>query len=100
MDESAEGIKERRLNIATSNQQLAMTSMNNLALLLNDVLKQLQDQMASMAKSGKKQKGNKKTPGLSELQQQLNNKIQQLQQSGKSGKELSEELAKLAAEQE
>ena len=31
---------------------------------------------------------------------QLNNEIQDLQQSGKSGRELSEELAKLAAEQE
>jgi hypothetical protein len=99
MDESVQGIRNRRLNVATGNQQLAMTSMNNLALLLNDVLKQMQNQMAQ-AKSGKKQKSKQKNPGLSQLQQQLNEKIQQLQKSGKSGRELSEELAKLAAEQE
>jgi hypothetical protein len=99
MDESVKGIKNRRLNIATGNQQLAMTSMNNLALLLNDVLKQMQNQM-SQAKSGKQQKSKQKNPGLSQLQQQLNEKIQQLQKGGKSGRELSEELAKLAAEQE
>jgi chromosome segregation ATPase len=100
MDESSEGIKQRRLSLATGNQQLAMTSMNNLALLLNDVMKQLQDQMAQAMSGKKKQKGNQKMPGMSELQKQLNDKIQQLQQSGKSGRELSEELAKLAAEQE
>lgn len=99
MDESVQGIRNRRLNVATGNQQLAMTSMNNLALLLNDVLKQMQNQM-SQAKSGKQQKSKQKNPGLSQLQQQLNEKIQQLQKSGKSGRELSEELAKLAAEQE
>lgn len=99
MDESVQGIRNRRLNVATGNQQLAMTSMNNLALLLNDVLKQMQNQM-SQAKSGKQQKSKQKSPGLSQLQQQLNEKIQQLQKSGKSGRELSEELARLAAEQE
>jgi uncharacterized phage infection (PIP) family protein YhgE len=37
---------------------------------------------------------------MSELQQQLSEKIQQLKKSGKSGRQLSEELAKMAAEQE
>ncbi len=39
-------------------------------------------------------------PGLGELQQQLNERIEQLKNSGKSGREMSEELAKMAAEQE
>jgi hypothetical protein len=34
------------------------------------------------------------------MQQQLNNKIEQLKNSGKGGRELSEELAEMAAEQE
>lgn len=38
--------------------------------------------------------------GLSELQQQLSEQIKELKRSGKSGRELSEELAKLAAQQE
>jgi len=102
MDESSRGIKERRLNIATGEQQLAMTSMNNLALMLNDALKQMQEQLAK-AKAGMSKKpkpGKKQQPGLSQLQQQLNQQIQQLKQSGKSGRELSEELAKMAAQQE
>jgi hypothetical protein len=45
-----------------------------------------------------KQKGQK--PSLSQMQQQLNQKIQELKGSGKSGRQLSEELAEMAAEQE
>jgi len=40
------------------------------------------------------------TPSLSELQKQLNQQIEQLKRSGKTGRKLSEELAKLAADQE
>ncbi len=101
MDESSRGIKERRLSIATGEQQLAMTSMNNLALMLNDALKQMQQQMMQMKQGkGKPKPGQKQQPGMSELQQQLNKQIQDLKQSGKSGRQLSEELAKVAAQQE
>lgn len=103
MEESVEAIRQRRQGVAAGKQQLAMTSMNNLALLLSDVLKQMQDQMAqSKPGSGKPKKGKKKSPGgsMSELQKQLNKKIEDLKKSGKSGRELSEELGKLASEQE
>ncbi len=100
MDESMDAIKKRTPEIAASKQQFAMTSINNLALLLNDILKQMQQQM-SQSMSGKqmseKQGG---SPKLSELQKQLNKKIENLKKSGKTGRQLSEELAKLAAEQE
>lgn len=100
MDESTDMIKRRRLSVATGKQQFAMTSMNNLALLLNDVMKQMQNSMASaMSKPQKGQKGKPK-PNLGQLQKSLNQKIQQLKKSGKQGRKLSEELAKLAAEQE
>jgi septal ring factor EnvC (AmiA/AmiB activator) len=59
----------------------------------------MQQQMA-MAQGGKPKKGQKNTPGLSELQRQLNQQIENLKKSGKSGRALSEELAKLAAQQE
>jgi len=100
IDESILGIKQRKINIATSKQQLSMTSMNNLALMLDDVLQKMQkqsQQQASGKKSGKKKKGSK---GISDMQKQLNQKIQELKQGGLSGKQLSEELAKLAQEQE
>jgi hypothetical protein len=100
MDESMDAIKKRTPEIAASKQQFSMTSINNLALLLNDILKQMQQQM-SQSMSGKqmseKQGG---SPKLSDLQKQLNKKIENLKKSGKSGRQLSEELAKLAAEQE
>ena len=92
------GIKPRLL---VSNS-FAMTSMNNLALLLDDVLQNMQQAMADATgtpKAGQK-KGQKNMPGLSDLQQELNKRIEDLKKSGKSGRELSEELAKLAAQQE
>jgi hypothetical protein len=102
IDESLDNLKKRKPAVAASKQQFAMKSMNELALLLNDVLKQMQEQMANAKGTGKNSKGKKKNsnPGLSELQKQLNQQIQQLMQSGKTGKELSEGLAELAAKQE
>lgn len=104
MDESVRYIRERRIPQATSKQQFAMSSVNNLALLLSDVLKQMQENMSSMmmasGKKGKKpQKGNMPMPGLGKQQQQLNQQMQKLSQSGQGGREMSEELARLAAEQ-
>lgn len=102
IEASLQGLKDRRKSEATTHQQYAMTSINNLALLLDDVLQQMQQQMAdAMGKPQKGQKGQKqKLPGMSELQKQLNKKIEDLKKSGKSGRPLSKELAELAAEQE
>lgn len=102
MDNSMKELSDRNIPRANAQQQLSMTSMNNLALMLNDALKQMQQAMQQMQGSmAGKQKGAKPKPGgLGELQQQLNEKIENLKKGGKSGKALSEELAKLAAEQE
>ncbi|KAA9332964.1 DUF4175 family protein [Hymenobacter busanensis] len=111
MDQAMEQLRQRNVGRATGNQQLAMTSMNNLALMLNDALKQMQEQMrqgqqaksSGSGKPGKKKKGQNpgSSPGqMGKLQEQLNQQIQQLQQSGKSGRQLSEELAKMAAQQQ
>ncbi|MCS6823399.1 MAG: DUF4175 family protein [Cytophagaceae bacterium] len=104
MDESLSAIKARRTDVAAGKQQFAMTSINNLALMLNESLKQMQQQMQQM-QSGQgtgqcKKPGKNKSPGLGELQKQLNQQIDQLRKSGKTGRELSEELARLAAQQE
>ncbi len=102
MDNSMKEIRDRNVSRATAQQQLAMTSMNNLALMLNDALKQMQQAIAQMQGSmAGKEKGNQKKPGgLGEMQDGLNKKLEELKKGGKSGKALSEELAKLAAEQE
>lgn len=102
MDESVQQLRERRLSQASARQQFAMTSINNLSLMLNDVFKQMQQAMSAMAMPGMSkpgQKGSKPSPGMSQMQQELNAKMQQLSQSGKSGRGLSEELSRLAAEQ-
>lgn len=108
MDESVVAIKARRADIAAGKQQMAMTSMNNLALLLSDVLKQMQEQQQEQqqqqanGKGNKKQKGKSKgnKPNLSQMQKNLNKKIDELKKSGMQGKQLSEELSKLARQQE
>ncbi len=102
MTESIDALRERNQAKAISAQQFSMTSMNNLALLLSDVLKQMQQQMAdAMGKPQKgKGKGKQQSMALGDLQKQLNEKISELKKSGKTGRALSEELAKLAAEQE
>jgi hypothetical protein len=111
MDESFMHIKQRDVPRATATQQQAMTSINNLALMLSDALQQMQNEMQQMqrpsqqsgsGKPGKKKgKGGSPAPGsLSKMQQQLNQQIQQLSQSGKTGRALSQELAKLAGQQQ
>lgn len=103
MDDGARFIKERKIPLATSKQQFAMTSMNNLALMLSDVLKQMQDSMASMMSmasgKGKPKKGSMPMPGMGQKQEQLNQQMQQLNQQGGQGQQLSEQLARMAAEQ-
>lgn len=111
MDESLDQIRQRNVARATGSQQMAMTSMNNLALMLNSALQQMQQeqresqsqqQQQGGGKPGrKKKKGQQAGEGqLGRMQQQLNQQIQQLQQSGKQGRALSEDLAKLAAQQQ
>ncbi len=87
-------LRERNKGKAMSHQQFAMTSVNNLALLLSDVLQQMQNAM-SMASGNPSEQ-----PSLSELQKQLGQQIEDLKKSGKTGRQLSEELARMAAEQE
>ena len=107
IDQSLENLGERRTPEANRNQQYAMTSMNNLALMLNEALDQLQNSM----KKGKGGSGKSKQPSLSQLnkmQQQLNQNMQKMRdqmqkqgnmsQSQRSG--MSEQLAKMAREQQ
>ncbi len=99
---------------AKTKQQYAMTSVNNLALMLSESLKQMQ-QNAQSKGSGKSGKKNPK-PGMSQgkmksirqLQEQMNKQLQQLKEGmpapGKQGsqgqKQMSEKFARMAAQQE
>lgn len=100
LDKAVENIKERKKSNASTDMQLSMTSINNLALMLNDHFDMMMDMMANAMPSMGKSKKDKGQKSLGEMQQKLNQQIEQIKNSGKGGRELSEELAKMAAEQE
>lgn len=119
MDRSISELAERKTGEATTKQQYVMTSLNNLALLLDEALQQMQQAMAnSMPGTGNCQKpGGKgqgkpgKKPGdkpgsMSQMQKALSKRLDELrkgmQQNGKAGPGrfgMSEQLARTAAEQ-
>jgi len=111
-----ESLGERRTPEANRNQQFAMTSMNNLALMLNEALDQLQ-QAQQNGKPGSKSKKKQSLSQLSKMQEQLNKNMQkaredmqkQGQKAGQQGKQeqgkgqgqgMSEQLARMAREQQ
>ncbi len=109
---SIDGMEKRRKSSALKSQQITMTSMNNLALLLGESLEQMQQQMMSMQSSGKsscpnpgKPGGSQQMKGMKGMQEQLNQQLQQLRdgkkpgKQGKKGQSMSESLARMAAEQ-
>lgn len=108
LDKSVENLAERATNQANMYQQLTMTSYNNLALLLDEVLQQMQQQMAqSMPGSQMCQKpgGNSELPSMGEMQKQLNEQLQkmkgEMQKGQQKGNEngMSQQLAEMAAKQ-
>jgi hypothetical protein len=114
MEEAVNHLNNRTVATAKTRQQYAMTSVNNLALMLSESLKQMQQNMQSKG-SGKSGKKSKK-PGMSQgkmksmrqLQEQMNKQLQEMregmQKTGKQGsqgqKQMSEKFARMAAQQE
>ncbi|WP_235324584.1 hypothetical protein [Pedobacter lusitanus] len=107
LDKSLENLADRRTYEAIKNQQYTMTSINNLALMLNEALEQLEKNKRN-SKSGGKGKGKQSMQQLQQMQQQLNKNMQQarqqLQKEGKQGNvpkgEMSENFAKMAQQQQ
>jgi hypothetical protein len=105
VDKSLENLGERNTSIANRNQQYAMTSINNLSLMLSEALSQLQNAQKN-SKGGGKSKGSMKE--LQQMQDQLNknmqNARQQMQKNGNQGKvpkgQMSQEFAKMAQQQQ
>ncbi len=110
--QSLDLLNERKRPQAASKQQYIMTSINNLALLLSEVLQQMQQNMnmqssSSCPNSNMQNQGQGK-PSMSELQKQLNKQLQQMKdgtgqekmQGKKGAQSMSEQLARMAAQQE
>lgn len=109
LQRSIKGFSDRNFNDIRGNQQYAMTSMNNLAVMLSDALKQMQNQSQSKksGKQGGKKKGGKSgsKPSMSEMkkmQEQLNKQLREGMNkngSGEKGQMSSEQFARMAAQQ-
>jgi len=110
IDQALQNLGDRQIAEAGSNQQYAMTAMNNLALMLSEGLEQLQKSKKGSGKGKSKQQ----TLGeLAKMQQQLNQNMQkareQMQKQGNQGQSgqkqgqggsMSEQLARMAREQQ
>ncbi|MEI6019831.1 MAG: DUF4175 family protein [Bacteroidota bacterium] len=102
MDKTVKNLAERNVGLSAMNMQESMKSANNLALLLNESLEAMQQQMKKQ-KENKSQKGGKcKKPGkgsgknpsnsgqpssgnLRKMQEQLNKQLQDLKESLEKG---------------
>ena len=101
-------LNDLKLSQAVRHQQTAMMSMNNLALMLAESLENMENSMNAMGmpmscpmpKPGQGQSMQK----MQQLQQQLSEQLQKMQQQMESGQQtpnsMSEEFARMAAEQE
>ncbi len=104
-------MNDLRFSIAVSNQQTALRSMNNLALMLAESLEQMENSMMGSGTSSRHSKPSQgqQKPGMQkmqQLQQKLGEQLKQLQQQMQQQQQgmplpmQSEELARMAAEQE
>ncbi|MBK9543636.1 MAG: DUF4175 domain-containing protein [Bacteroidetes bacterium] len=118
MEEAMDNLEDRSVPQARSRQQFVMTAVNNLTLLLSEALQQMQQQQANAKPSASCKKPGNKNPSLSQLrkmQEELNKNMQKAKEqmkkdgnkpgkppgkAGEQGNSMSEQLAKMAAEQE
>ncbi|KQB98731.1 DUF4175 family protein [Pedobacter sp. Hv1] len=99
---SIDFLGDRRTAEANRSQQFAMTSINNLALMLNEALEQMQKP------KGGKGKGKQSMQDLQKMQEQLNKNMQnardQMEKEGNKGTvpkgSMSQEFAKMAQQQQ
>ena len=84
IDQSLENFAENRFNSGLSNQQYVMTSVNNLADFLSNILDNMQQ--PKMSKSGKGKKSGKLL-SLQDMNKQQENVVKKMQEGSKKGKQ-------------
>lgn len=113
MEKSLLHLEDRNKSSSVQKQQYALTSLNNLALLLAEAINQMQQQMmSSMQSKGSKSckkpgSSNPNMEGLLQKQMGLQQKMQEMQgklkgnvpKNGENG-DIAKDLVKLATEQE
>ncbi|HPQ07762.1 MAG TPA: hypothetical protein PK995_00880 [Bacteroidia bacterium] len=122
INQSIQQLAEHNSALASVNMQKSLTSINNLALMLNESLESLQQQMKNPSNKpgsgsckkpgsgqGQKPSSQPSKPKLSELQKQLNEQLKKLKEGQQKGQQnqgkmpggsMAEQLAKMAAQQE
>lgn len=101
MDKTVKALAERNTGESSMRMQSTMTSVNNLALLLNEALEQMQNQMKEQKENKGKKKSNCKKPGsgtgknpsskgqpssnMRKMQEQLNQQLQQMKEAMEKG---------------
>lgn len=121
VDLALEAMESRNIPLVLAKQQYAMTSINNLALLLNESLLKMNEDLASCKNSkpgnkscnkpGGKGKGKMSAKNMKDLQKSIGTQLGKLKEGmesmkkGGQGKpqgqgQMSKEIAKLAAQQE
>lgn len=105
-------MNDLRLPSAVNNQQTALRSMNNLALMLAESLREMEENMmmgsgsSMQRRKPKSGQQNQSMQNMKQMQEQLGQQLkkmqEQMQKNGQQGlpSSLSEELARMAAEQE
>ena len=112
LEKTIELMEDRNVQLSLPEQQYVMTSMNDLALLLDEMLNQMQESMSSSGNGECKKPGKSKPkPSMStmkQMQEELSKQMQQMQKGMKEGdkkgqslgqKQMGESLAKMAAQQ-
>jgi uncharacterized protein DUF4175 len=94
IDMALKNLADNKISRGNSNQQYAMTASNNLALLLNNMLEQLQNPNPSMGK-GKKGKNAQSfsLPDIIKKQSKIIQDLKKGMKKGKSGKGKNEEMS-------
>ena len=114
MDAAIEYFGKVQIQGGTSRQQYVMTGLNNLAVMLSESLKQMQESMKEKNEQkkgqcknpGKKpgkpgQSGKPKMSGMKQMQDEINKQLQEMKNGKQQGKNPgTEQFAKLAAQQE
>lgn len=106
MDKTVRALAERNTGESAMRMQTTMTSVNNLALLLNESLEKMQQQMQQQAKSKASKGGKCKKPGqgngkrpmegkpslpnMRKLQEQLNKQLQDMKDALEKGQKPGE----------
>lgn len=107
LSKSLKLLAARDLQNATVTQQYTMTSMNNLAVMLSEILKNMQeDMMSGSGSGGDSKKKSKPKPGdmekMKEMQEKLGKELKKMKKGQQEGgmEPGSKEWAQMAAKQE